>query len=200
MRISPPVAKEMDVVDPTSTRPSDKFRHYKRESPASGTSPEETEGSISGESIGGTSSGNTLNSVNGSVLGNNVPEKNKVVLERIRVGLDTRTTIMIKNVPNKYTQVFPLVTERLEADGSKCLWSTLISQMLELMTSCIFALISRIDASYSPFPCSAHQVRLIMRSVGYAFINFIDPTSIIPFAKARVGTKWSSILSFEVDR
>ena len=28
-------------------------------------------------------------------------------------------------------------------------------------------------------------------SVGYAFINFIDPTSIIPFAKARVGTKWS---------
>lgn len=28
-------------------------------------------------------------------------------------------------------------------------------------------------------------------SVGYAFINFIDPKSIIPFAKARVGTKWS---------
>jgi hypothetical protein len=27
--------------------------------------------------------------------------------------------------------------------------------------------------------------------VGYAFINFIDPLSIIPFAKARVGTKWS---------
>jgi RNA recognition motif 2 len=27
-------------------------------------------------------------------------------------------------------------------------------------------------------------------SVGYAFINFIDPKSIIPFAKARVGTKW----------
>jgi hypothetical protein len=28
--------------------------------------------------------------------------------------------------------------------------------------------------------------------VGYAFINFIDPLSIIPFAKARVGTKWFS--------
>jgi hypothetical protein len=26
--------------------------------------------------------------------------------------------------------------------------------------------------------------------VGYAFINFIEPTSIIPFAKSRVGTKW----------
>jgi hypothetical protein len=31
---------------------------------------------------------------------------------------------------------------------------------------------------------------LITFSVGYAFINFIDPESIIPFAKARVGTKW----------
>lgn len=29
-------------------------------------------------------------------------------------------------------------------------------------------------------------------SVGYAFINFIDPLSVIPFAKARVGTKWFS--------
>jgi hypothetical protein len=33
-------------------------------------------------------------------------------------------------------------------------------------------------------------------SVGYAFINFIDPLSIIPFAKARVGTKWSSPAAF----
>ena len=32
---------------------------------------------------------------------------------------------------------------------------------------------------------------LITFSVGYAFINFINPASIIPFAKARVGTKWS---------
>ena len=28
-------------------------------------------------------------------------------------------------------------------------------------------------------------------SVGYAFINFFDAASIVPFAKARVGTKWS---------
>ena len=33
-------------------------------------------------------------------------------------------------------------------------------------------------------------------SVGYAFINFIDPASIIPFAKARVGTKWSQSTKF----
>lgn len=71
------------------------------ESPKTNT-PMDTDESISGESFG-TSSGNTLNSVNGSV-GNTVPERNKVVLEKIRIGLDTRTTIMIKNVPNKYTQ------------------------------------------------------------------------------------------------
>src|ERR1700737_1160762 len=63
----------------------------------------ESDSSISGESMG-TSSGNAA-SVNGSV--GNVPERNKVVLEKIRRGLDARTTIMVKNVPNKYTQVSP---------------------------------------------------------------------------------------------
>jgi len=43
-------------------------------------------------------------------LGSNggIPEKNRVVLEKVMMGLDKKTTIMIKNVPNKYTQVsFP---------------------------------------------------------------------------------------------
>ena len=112
-----------------------------------GASRGDTEGSISDESLG-TSSGNTLNSVNGSVLsGGNVPEKNKVVMERIRMGLDTRTTIMIKNVPNKYTQVFPPPDELEDLTSSKCLWSMLISRIRGLMISCIFALIFKIDAS-----------------------------------------------------
>ncbi|OLL23278.1 Meiosis protein mei2 [Neolecta irregularis DAH-3] len=34
----------------------------------------------------------------------NVPDNNKVDLNRITAGLDLRTTIMVKNVPNKYTQ------------------------------------------------------------------------------------------------
>lgn len=40
-------------------------------------------------------------------LGSNggVPERNRIVLEKVMMGLDKRTTIMIKNVPNKYTQV-----------------------------------------------------------------------------------------------
>ena len=76
---------------------------YRLGSPMTTPSPNETDESTSGESLG-TSSGTTLNSINGSV-GNTIPERNKVVLENIRMGLDTRTTIMIKNVPNKYTQV-----------------------------------------------------------------------------------------------
>jgi hypothetical protein len=100
------VTKDMDTIRSMVRSASDPFRGFERESPVSGSSGD-TDGSSSGESLG-TSSGNTLNSVNGSVLsGSNVPEKNKVVLERIRIGLDTRTTIMIKNVPNKYTQVSP---------------------------------------------------------------------------------------------
>lgn len=89
----------VNLVRPTPVRPEG-FASFE-DSPV--TSPNETDESISGESLG-TSSGNTLTSVNGSV-GVNVPERNKVMLERIRRGLDTRTTIMVKNVPNKYTQV-----------------------------------------------------------------------------------------------
>jgi hypothetical protein len=47
-----------------------------------------------------------------------VPERNKVVLDKIRRGRDTRTTIMVKNVPNKYTQV-PTTWDK-RTDCSKC--------------------------------------------------------------------------------
>ena len=99
MRITPRTrGKKVDTTN-IIRRPS---LSYRLETPVT-PSPNETDGSTSGESLG-TSSGNTLNSVNGSV-GNSIPERNKVVLEKIRMGLDMRTTIMIKNVPNKYTQV-----------------------------------------------------------------------------------------------
>jgi RNA recognition motif 2 len=94
MRISP------RDIDPTIIRPLP-MRPYRYDESPTGTS-NETEESISGESMG-TSSNNTF--INGSV--GLVPERNKVILEKIKRGVDTRTTIMIKNVPNKYTQVIP---------------------------------------------------------------------------------------------
>ena len=143
MRITP---RTRDIMSKDlNSRTKDVYRGYERESPTT-TSPIETDESISVESLG-TSSSNTPNSVNGGV-GNNVPERNRVVLENIKVGLDTRTTIMIKNVPNKYTQV-PLLN-LCKIDCSKCLWNTSILRIQELMISCTCALISRIDASLSP--------------------------------------------------
>jgi hypothetical protein len=91
------------LVRPMPMRPEDFFRRSDRES---GISPNDSDDSISSESLG-TSSGNSFSFVNASV-GVNVPERNKVVLDRIRRGLDARTTIMVKNVPNKYTQVLSL--------------------------------------------------------------------------------------------
>jgi hypothetical protein len=108
MRITPRtrdvIPKDVDpgVIRPLPSRPGGNYTTYQHESSAPNT-PNDTDESISGESLG-TSSGNSFNSVNGSV-GNHVPEKNKVILEKIKMGLDTRTTVMIKNVPNKYTQV-----------------------------------------------------------------------------------------------
>ena len=90
------------LVRPMPVRPV--FRRLERETGLGGS-----DESLSGESLGtssvagsGSGSGGSGGSF-GSV--GNVPERNKVVLERIRRGLDARTTIMIKNVPNKYTQV-----------------------------------------------------------------------------------------------
>jgi hypothetical protein len=103
MRISPSTSTSKDTDSRTCRG------NYERASPVTNPSPIETDESLSGESMG-TSSGNTLSSINGSV-GNGIPERNKVVLEKIRMGLDMRTTIMIKNVPNKYTQVRILETK-----------------------------------------------------------------------------------------
>lgn len=180
------------VIRPVPIRPGNMYRV----SPATDINAPTEDDSMSGESMA-ISSGNTFNSINGSVS-TNVPEKNKVILERIKRGLDHRTTIMVKNVPNKYTQV-PLAHHDRDCvfwnivDGSKCLWSMLILRIRGRMISFTSALIFKINASTSPTPIQNGVLRC---SVGYAFINFIDPLSIIPFAKARVGTKWSSSTFF----
>ena len=100
MRITPRTREKEVNNTNVVRRPS---MSYRLDSPITTPSPNETDESTSGESLG-TSSGNNLSSINGSV-GNTIPERNKVVLEKIRMGFDMRTTIMIKNVPNKYTQV-----------------------------------------------------------------------------------------------
>ncbi|EEB05147.2 RNA-binding protein [Schizosaccharomyces japonicus yFS275] len=87
-------------------------------------------------------------------------DRNVVDYDRILQGLDTRTTIMIKNIPNKFTQQmlrdYIDVTNRNTYD--------FLYLRIDFVNKC---------------------------NVGYAFINFIEPKSIVTFGKARVGTQWN---------
>lgn len=88
-------------------------------------------------------------------------------LDRIRRGEDPRTTLMIKNIPNKYT-----------------------SKML------MFAIDERhrgaYDFIYLPIDFKNKC------NVGYAFINMIDPSLIIPFYETLNGKKWEKFNSEKV--
>lgn len=88
-------------------------------------------------------------------------------VERILMGLDRRTTIMVRNVPNKYSQQL-LLNEINTAHKGKY------------------------DFFYLPIDFKNKC------NVGYAFINFIDPKSIIPFFKEFNGQRWHNFNSEKV--
>ncbi|KAG5513194.1 hypothetical protein PMAC_001564 [Pneumocystis sp. 'macacae'] len=109
-----------------------------------------------------------LKAVNNTVPGVNlIMEKNKVDYDRITRGLDMRTTIMIKNIPNKFTQ--QMLQEYIDATNSKTY--DFLYLRIDFRNRC---------------------------NVGYAFVNFIDPISIITFGQARVGTKWNRFHSDKI--
>ncbi|KXS14131.1 hypothetical protein M427DRAFT_354935 [Gonapodya prolifera JEL478] len=96
-----------------------------------------------------------------------IPKANEINLWRVMMGLDKRTTCMIRNIPNKYSQ-----------------------QML----------IDFVDETHR-----GHYDFLYLRidfknqcNVGYAFINFIEPSSIVSFAHKVVGRKWSKFNSDKI--
>lgn len=148
-RHSSPSTSTATLIRPVPIRPGDMYRLSPTPNSTNKSPPTDPDDSVSGESMA-TSSVNTFTSIPGSVS-TNVPEKNKVILERIKRGLDHRTTIMVKNVPNKYTQVpshppcHPF--SWTVSDISKCLWSMSISPIRGLMTSYTSASIFRINAS-----------------------------------------------------
>ncbi|KAK1422817.1 hypothetical protein QVD17_18106 [Tagetes erecta] len=88
-------------------------------------------------------------------------------LDKIASGEDTRTTLMIKNIPNKYT--------------SKMLLAAIDEKHN-----------STYDFLYLPIDFKNKC------NVGYAFINMLSPTHIIPFYQAFNGKKWEKFNSEKV--
>jgi len=88
-------------------------------------------------------------------------------LDRIMRGEDPRTTLMIKNIPNKYTSKMLLAAIDEHHKGTY-------------------------DFIYLPIDFKNKC------NVGYAFINMMSPTRIVPFYKAFNGKKWEKFNSEKV--
>ncbi|RIA88575.1 RNA recognition motif 2-domain-containing protein [Glomus cerebriforme] len=85
----------------------------------------------------------------------------------IKIGLDVRTTFMIRNIPNKYTQ------------------EMLIAELNETHKGKYDFLYLRIDFANK---CN----------VGYAFINFVEISTVLSFAELHVGRKWTCFNSNKI--
>ncbi|KAJ4975070.1 hypothetical protein NE237_000176 [Protea cynaroides] len=101
--------------------------------------------------------------------GNQIDNKKQyqLDLDKIIGGEDTRTTLMIKNIPNKYTS------------------KMLLAAIDELHRGTYDFLYLPIDFKNK---CN----------VGYAFINMVSPSHIIPFYEAFNGKKWEKFNSEKV--
>ncbi|KAK1321374.1 Protein MEI2-like 2 [Acorus calamus] len=101
--------------------------------------------------------------------GNQIDSKQQyqLDLEKIVSGEDTRTTLMIKNIPNKYTSKMLLAAIDEHHRGTY-------------------------DFLYLPIDFKNKC------NVGYAFINMVSPSHIIPFYQAFNGKKWEKFNSEKV--
>ncbi|XP_038887577.1 protein MEI2-like 5 [Benincasa hispida] len=102
-------------------------------------------------------------------VGNQIESKKQyqLDLEKIVSGEDTRTTLMIKNIPNKYTSKMLLAAIDENHRGAY-------------------------DFLYLPIDFKNKC------NVGYAFINMVSPSQIIPFYEAFNGKKWEKFNSEKV--
>ncbi|KAJ3547205.1 hypothetical protein NMY22_g1742 [Coprinellus aureogranulatus] len=98
-----------------------------------------------------------------------VAAKNQLAIPKIESGQDTRTTVMIKNIPNKMSD------------------RDLIAYINKVCPRRIDFLYLRMDFQNGKW-CN----------VGYAFVNFIETQDLLKFAKARLGEKWNMFSSEKV--
>ncbi|KAL3780276.1 hypothetical protein ACHAWO_007053 [Cyclotella atomus] len=109
----------------------------------------------------------------GSSSGNRAREDEHTSLsldiESVRHGRDTRSSLMVRNIPNKYTQKM-LLAEFAESGHAS----------------------DKMDFFYLPIDFKNKCNR------GYAFVNFVDYKDIIPFFDAYNGNSWSKFNSDKI--
>ena len=109
----------------------------------------------------------SASSVSASSRGGTDDDYNVVKVSDVMNGKDRRTTVMIKNVPNKYSQ--QMLKEYLDETNAKT-YDFLYLRM-DFTNKC---------------------------NVGYAFVNFTDPSAIAVLARARVGQRWTMFKSDKI--
>ncbi|GIK06527.1 hypothetical protein Aspvir_002177 [Aspergillus viridinutans] len=115
-----------------------------------------------------------------------VISQNAVDIERIRLGLDVRTTIMLRNIPNKIDQT---------------MLKTIVDETSHGKYDFMYLRIGKKENSW--FNCKMKLTLSLLDfanncNVGYAFINFEDPIDIIDFVKTRAGRSWNCFNSDKV--
>ncbi|WVZ21633.1 hypothetical protein V8G54_008955 [Vigna mungo] len=95
-------------------------------------------------------------------------------LDKIKSGEDTRTTLMIKNIPNKYAAI-----DENHRGTYDFLYLPIDFKVYNLLFQELFII---------PNKCN----------VGYAFINMLSPSLIIPFYETFNGKKWEKFNSEKV--
>lgn len=107
-----------------------------------------------------------------------ISEKNQLNIEAIESGKDMRTTVMIKNIPNKMSD--------------KDLMS-FISKVCPRRIDFLYLRMDFQNGVCSPRITAPYAILMgsIGCNVGYAFVNFITVGDLLHFAKTQLGVKWS---------
>lgn len=105
------------------------------------------------------------------------PEGNQLDLRKIELGIDMRTTVMVKNIPNKMTDK-ELITYINKVCPRRIDFLYLRMDFQNGMAPAVLTVLA--DADRARAGCN----------VGYAFVNFITVPDLLRFAKARLNEKW----------
>ena len=124
--------------------------------------------SLNNNNIAFSNNDNINNSIFPNQINKNKSINNTIVLDKIISGIDKRTTLMIKNIPNKYT--LKSFTEEL-----------------------VHKFKNKYDVFYLPIDYSNNNSNL-----GFAFINFIHPLHIVEFYETFNRKKWKRFSSEKI--